>query len=148
MTTEESIPYKFIKLSNGEDIVCTIEDNIASENQIKVLHPLKMQMVPKILTGVQRVSIGLSHWVYPMTESISFQLSLEHVLLISDASPGLIKYYEYVLKQMRNHNFTNLNDADDEEIDDELLDDLPEPSKLISFGFLLILLKISKTTCL
>ena len=131
MTTEEFIPYKFIKLNNGEDIVCMIEDNISSENQIKVLHPLKMQLMPKNLTGVQRISIGLSHWMYPMTEAVSFQLSLKHVLLISDASPGLIKYYEYVLKQLRNNDYTNTNDIDDEEIDDELLDDLPEPSKLI-----------------
>ena len=132
MTTEESIPYKFIKLGNGEDIVCRVENNGSSKNQIKVLHPLKMQLMPKNLTGVQRVSIGLSHWVYPMTESVSFQLSLEHVLLISDASPGLIKYYEYVLTQMRNNNdFTNLDDVDDEELYDELLNDLPESSKLI-----------------
>ena len=131
MTTEEFVPYKFIKLSNGEDIVCTIEDNDNSENQVKVLHPLKMQVLPRALTGGQGDSIGLSHWIQPMTEAVSFQLSLEHVLLISDASPGLIKYYEYVLKQMRNHDFTNLNDIDDEEIDDELLDDLPVPSKLI-----------------
>ena len=131
MTTEEFIPYKFIKLSNGEDIVCTIEDNDSSENQVKVLHPLKMQVLPGALTGAEGNSIGLSHWIQPMTEAVSFQLSLEHVLLISDASPGLIKYYEYVLKQMRKHGFTNLNDIDDEEIDDELLDDLPEPSKLI-----------------
>ena len=132
MTTEESIPYKFIKLGNGEDIVCRVENNGSSKNQIKVLHPLKMQLMPKNLTGVQRVSIGLSHWVYPMTESISFQLSLEHVLLISDASPGLIKYYEYVLTQMRNNNdFTHLDDIDDEELYDELLNDLPESSKLI-----------------
>ena len=131
MTTEEFIPYKFIKLSNGEDIVCTIEDNDSSENQVKVLHPLKMQVLPRALTGAEGDSIGLSHWIQPMTEAVSFMISLEHVLLISDASPGLIKYYEYVLKQMRNHNFTNLNDIDDEEIDDELLDDLPEPSKLI-----------------
>ena len=108
-----------------------VEDNDNSENQIKVLHPLKMQLVPRILTGAQGDSIGLSQWIHPMTEAVSFQLSLEHVLLISDASPGLIKYYEYVLKQMRKHGFTNLNDVDDEEIDDELLDDLPEPSKLI-----------------
>ena len=132
MTTEESIPYKFIKLGNGEDIVCRVENNGSSKNQIKVLHPLKMQLMPKNLTGVQRVSIGLSHWVYPMTESISFQLSLEHVLLISDASPGLIKYYEYVLTQMSNNNdFTHLDDIDDEELYDELLNDLPESSKLI-----------------
>ena len=131
MTTEEFIPYKFIKLNNGEDIVCMIEDNISSENQIKVLHPLKMQILPRVLTGDQGDSIGLSHWIQPMTEAISFQISLKDILLISDASPGLIKYYEYVLKQMSNHDFTNLNDIDDEEIDDELFDDLPEPSKLI-----------------
>ena len=131
MTTEEFVPYKFIKLSNGEDIVCTIEDNDNSENQVKVLHPLKMQVLPRALTGGQGDSIGLSHWIQPMTEAISFQISSKDILLISDASPGLIKYYEYVLKQMRKHGFTNLNDIDDEEIDDELLDDLPEPSKLI-----------------
>jgi len=131
MTTEEFIPYKFIKLNNGEDIVCRVENNDSSKNQIKVSHPLKMQLMPKNLTGVQKVSIGLSHWTYPMTESVSFKLSLEHVLLISDASPGLIKYYEYVLTQMRNNDFTNLDDIDDEKLYDELLNDLPESSKLI-----------------
>ena len=131
MTTEEFVPYKFIKLSNGEDIVCTIEDNDNLGNQVKVLHPLKMQVLPRALTGGQGDSIGLSHWIQPMTEAVSFQISSKDILLISDASPGLIKYYEYVLKQMRKHGFTNLNDIDDEEIDDELLDDLPEPSKLI-----------------
>ena len=131
MTTEESIPYKFIKLGNGEDIVCRVENNDSSKNQIKVSHPLKMQLMPKNLTGVKRVSIGLSHWMYPMTEAVSFQLSLEHVLLISDASPGLIKYYEYVLKQLYNNDFAILNNIDDEEPYDELLNDLPEPSKLI-----------------
>ena len=127
---EEVIPYKFIKLSNGEDIVCKV-DKGSSKNQIKVLHPLKMQMLPRMLTGAQGDSIGLSHWMNPMTEAVSFQLSLEHVLLISDASPGLIKYYEYVLKQMRNNDLTNIDDVDDEETYEELLDDLPGPSKLI-----------------
>ena len=131
MTTEESTPYKFIKLNNGEDIVCMVENNDISENQIKVIHPLKMQLVPRILTGAQGDSIGLSQWIHPMTEAVSFQLSLEHVLLISDASPGLIKYYEYVLKQMRNNDLTNIDDVDDEETYEELLDDLPGPSKLI-----------------
>ena len=129
-TTEEVIPYKFIKLSNGEDIVCKV-DKGSSKNKIKVLHPLKMQMLPRILTGGQGDSIGLSHWIHPMTEAVSFQLSLEHILLISDASPGLIKYYEYVLKQMRNNDFTNVNDVDAEETYEELLDDLPGSSKLI-----------------
>jgi len=136
MTTEETTPYKFIKLSNGEDIVCTIENNVASENQIKVIHPLKMQLMPKILTGAQGDAIGLSQWMYPMSESISFQLSLKDVLLISDASPGLIKYYEHVLTQMRNDiDSTNLDNIDIEESyeneDNELLNNLPNSSKLI-----------------
>ena len=136
MTTEETTPYKFIKLSNGEDIVCTIENNVASENQIKVIHPLKMQLMPKILTGAQGDAIGLSQWMYPMSESISFQLSLKDVLLISDASPGLIKYYEHVLTQMRNDiDSTNLDNIDIEESyeneDNELLNNLPNSSKFI-----------------
>ena len=131
MTTEESTPYKFIKLSNGEDIVCMVEDNVVSENQIKVIHPLKMQLVPKILTGAQGDAIGLSQWIYPMSEAISFQLSLKDVLLISDASPGLIKYYEYVLTQMRNNGFKDLDNIDDEETYDELFDDLSNSNKLI-----------------
>ena len=131
MTTEESTPYKFIKLNNGEDIVCMIENNVISETQIKVLHPLRLQLMPKMLTGTQEDAIGLSHWMHPMSEAVSFELSLKDVLLISDASPGLIKYYEYVLKQMRNNDLTNIDDVDDEETYEELLDDLPGPSKLI-----------------
>ena len=132
MTTEEFIPYKFIKLNNGEDIVCMIENNVISETQIKVLHPLKLQLLPKMLTGTQGDSIGLSHWMHPMSEAVSFELSLKDVLLISDASPGLIKYYEYVLTQMRNNGFKDLDNInDDEETYDELFDDLSNSNKLI-----------------
>ena len=132
MTTEEFIPYKFIKLNNGEDIVCMIENNVISETQIKVLHPLKLQLMPKMLTGTQEDAIGLSHWMYPMSEAVSFELSLKNVLLISDASPGLIKYYEYVLTQMRNNGFKDLDNInDDEETYDELFDDLSNSNKLI-----------------
>ena len=131
MTTEEFIPYKFIKLNNGEDIVCMIENNVISETQIKVLHPLRLQLMPKMLTGTQGDSIGLSHWMHPMSEAVSFELSLKDVLLISDASPGLIKYYEYVLTQMRNNGFKDLDNIDDEETYDELFDDLSNSNKLI-----------------
>ena len=132
MTTEEFIPYKFIKLNNGEDIVCMIENNVISETQIKVLHPLRLQMMPKMLTGTQSDSIGLSHWMHPMSEAVSFELSLKDVLLISDASPGLIKYYEYVLTQMRNNGFEDLDNInDDEETYDELFDNLSNSNKLI-----------------
>ena len=131
MTIEEFIPYKFIKLNNGEDIVCMIENNVISETQIKVLHPLKLQLMPKMLTGTQEDSIGLSHWMHPMSEAVSFELSLKDVLLISDASPGLIKYYEYVLTQMRNNGFKDLDNIDDEETYDELFDDLSNSNKLI-----------------
>ena len=131
MTTEEFIPYKFIKLNNGEDIVCMIENNVISETQIKVLHPLRLQLMPKMLTGTQEDAIGLSHWMHPMSEAVSFELSLKDVLLISDASPGLIKYYEYVLTQMRNNGFKDLDNIDDEETYDELFDDLSNSNKLI-----------------
>ena len=127
MTTEAFIPYKFIKLISGEDIVCMVEESDSLNNQIKITHPLKMQMLPKVLTGAQNDSIGLSQWIYPMTEEKTFQISFKNILLISDASPGLIRYYEYVLTQMHN-NSIDLDNIDD---DDELINNLPEPSKLI-----------------
>jgi hypothetical protein len=132
MTKEESIPCKFIKLNNGENIVCVVESSNCSENQIKIMHPLKMQIMPRMLTGAQSDSIGLSHWISPMTEDVSFKIYLKDILLISNASPGLIKYYEYALTQIynNNNNLMNLDDMDDESHDD-LLNDLPEPSKLI-----------------
>jgi len=125
MTKEESIPCKFIKLNNGENIVCVIESIDIPENQIKITNPLKMQVLPRMITGAQSDSIGLSHWINPMSEDISFKIYLKDILLISNASPGLIKYYEYVLNQMNN------NSIDVDESYDELLNDLPEPSKLI-----------------
>ena len=131
MTTEESTPYKFIKLNNGEDIVCMVENNDISGKQIKVLHPLRLQLMPKMLTGTQEDAIGLSHWMHPMSEAVSFELSLKDVLLISDASPGLIKYYEYVLTQMRNDDSINLDNIDNEETYDELFDNLSNSSKVI-----------------
>ena len=132
MTKEESIPCKFIKLNNGENIVCVVESSNCSENQIKIMNPLKMQVLPRMLTGAQSDSIGLSHWISPMTEDVSFKIYLKDILLISNASPGLIKYYEYALTQIynNNNNLMNLDDMDDESHDD-LLNDLPEPSKLI-----------------
>jgi len=134
MTTEAFIPYKFIKLISGEDIVCMVEEDDSSKNQIKIIHPLKMQMLPRMLTGAQNDSIGLSQWISPMTEEKTFQISLKNILLISDASPGLIKYYEYVLTQMDNNliDLANIDDDDDNDNDDdELINILPEPSKLI-----------------
>ena len=128
MTTESFIPYKFIKLISGEDIVCMVEESDSSKNKIKITRPLKMQMLPKVLTGAQNDSIGLSQWIYPMTEEKTFQISFKNILLISDASPGLIRYYEYVLTQMHN-NSIDLDNIDDD--DDELMNNLPEPSKLI-----------------
>ena len=131
MTTEAFIPYKFIKLISGEDIVCMVEENDNSKNQIKIIHPLKMQMLPKVLTGAQNDSIGLSQWISPMTEEKTCQISLKNILLISDASPGLIKYYDYVLTQMNNNSIDLDNMDDDDDDDDELFYNLPEPSKLI-----------------
>jgi hypothetical protein len=135
MTTKESIPYKFIKLCNGDDIVCKVEDVVNSETQIKIIRPLKMQVLPRMMTGADGDSIGLSNWISPWSDSISCQIASKDILLISNASPGLIKYYEYVLGQMKHHEENNAllddDDDDDEETVEELLEALPVNSKTI-----------------
>ena len=50
-------------------------------------------------------------------------------MLITDVSPGLSKYYEYVLKKIDQDG--DIDDIDNDEIHDELLESIEPDSKLI-----------------
>ena len=52
--------------------------------------------------------------------------------MMIDPSPGLQKYYEYVLKKlMHDEEIDWMDEVDEEDIYDELLEDEETPSKLI-----------------
>ena len=135
----ETLPYKIIKLVNGEDIICTIAEeksNISNEklasllsSSIEVDHPLKMQIVPKMTDKGIAESLSLSHWVHPYTESRSFSIPSSSVILVADVSPGLSRYYEFVLGKIEKE--LEIDTITDEDVYDELLEEMDVDSDSI-----------------
>ena len=131
MTETNPYTYKIVKLVNGEDIICTIANEDKVEDQYhRVLFPLKMQIVPKMVDGGIAESLNLGPWVHPYTESNSFDIPVGSVILLTDVGSGLSRYYEYVLRKINEdgeaHQLSN-----EEEIYDELLEELDTDSESI-----------------
>ena len=120
-------PYKIVKLTNGEEIVCQLGDDI-DNGEYKINFPLKME-VHSVLTKEGSVdSLNLSRWIGPYTEQSKFSIKSDHVLLVANASPGLSRYYEHVIKEIKQldtpEKRSTLDDIRDEDVYDELLDEL------------------------
>ena len=120
-------PYKIVKLTNGEELVCQLADDI-DNGEYKINFPLKME-VHSVLTKDGPVdSLNLSRWIGPYTEQSKFSIKSDHVLLVANASPGLSRYYEHVIKEIKQldtpEKRSTLDDIRDEDVYDELLEDL------------------------
>ena len=121
----ESKKFKLIKLINGEDLICTIEEEKGADH-IQVMYPLKMQVIPRMSNNGIEESLNLSPWIHPYTETQSFQIPASSIMLIADVSPGLSRYYEYVLKKI-----DQKDDINNDEIHDEILESIKPNSKLL-----------------
>jgi hypothetical protein len=120
-------PYKIVKLTNGEELVCQLADDI-DNGEYKINFPLKME-VHSVLTKDGPVdSLNLSRWIGPYTEQSKFSIKSDHVLLVANASPGLSRYYEHVIKEIKQldtpEKRSTLDDIRDEDVYDELLEEL------------------------
>lgn len=129
--TQES-PYKIVKLVNGEDIICMMEDD--GNKSYKVIWPLKMQIVPKMTKKGIMEALNLSTWIQVYTEERVFDLPSSSVVMMMEPSPGLTKYYELVLRKLM-HEDEEVDEwteeIDEDDIYDELLEEEETPSKLI-----------------
>ncbi len=130
MTQESS--YKIVKLVNGEDIICMMEDD--GNKSYKVIWPLKMQIVPKMTKKGIMEALNLSTWIQVYTEERVFDLPSSSVVMMMEPSPGLTKYYELVLRKLM-HEDEEVDEwteeIDEDDIYDELLEEEETPSKLI-----------------
>ena len=130
MTQESS--YKIVKLVNGEDIICMMEDD--GNKSYKVIWPLKMQIVPKMTKKGIMEALNLSTWIQVFTEERVFDLPSSSVVMMMEPSPGLTKYYELVLRKLM-HEDEEVDEwteeIDEDDIYDELLEEEETPSKLI-----------------
>ena len=119
--------YKVLKLLNGEELICELEDGVVDDSY-EITHPLKMQVESKLTRQGPVDSLSLSRWIGPYTEQSLFSIKTAHVLIVADASEGLSRYYEHVRKQIIRldspHFKKSLDDVSNEEVYEDLLDDL------------------------
>ena len=78
-----------------------------------------MQVAPRMQRDRVVESLNLSHWIHPATETTIFDIPSTSVIMMADVSPGLSKYYEYVLKKMDSFEETIEEEIQEEDIDDE-----------------------------
>ena len=125
------ISHKIMKLTNGEEIVCQIDDKIVND-EYQLNYPLKIDVRAQMTKKGVVEALNLSRWVGSYTSQSLFSVKTEHVLLVAEASEGLCRYYDHVveeIKRIENKAITKaisindyLDDIDDEDVYDELLD--------------------------
>ena len=136
------VSYTVLKLTNGDDIICEVDyeryDSEASLSQrvFEIQNPLLMVATRRVEADGVREGLSLSRWVEPFTEQKYFSIPATSVITSAEASPGLVKYYEYVLNRME-HYFDEGSLPSDEDLDeieleeDEEILELEGPSNKI-----------------
>ena len=129
---------KVLKLTNGEMIVCEI--NALVNDEYDIMNPLKMDIITRVGTkGGMGETLNLTPWLQHFTDQKYFNINKKQCILIADASIGLSKYYEYVMKRIddswkEGENLIAEKELPEPESDDiynELLKNLKTDSKLI-----------------
>ena len=128
-------PYKIVKLTNGENIICQLNDDV-DNGEYKLNFPLKMEIHSHMTKEGVVDSLNLSRWIGPYTEQSFFSIKSDHVLLIANASEGLSRYYEHVMKEINNSDNLKTtkqtwDNIDDEDVYDELLEELKTDNNTI-----------------
>ena len=72
-------PYKIVKLTNGENLICQINDDI-DNGEYKLNFPLKMEVHSFMTKEGPAESLNLSRWIGPYTEQSLFLIKSDHVL--------------------------------------------------------------------
>ena len=137
------ISYTVLKLANGEDIICEVDFeqyNVEADlpqRIYEIQNPLLITHTKEMSPEGIREGLSLSRWFQPFTEQKYFSIPATTVVTSAAASPGLSKYYEYVLKRIGDDydeivtGEKELDDYTNDEIYDELLEEKESPSKLI-----------------
>jgi hypothetical protein len=88
--------YQIIKLKNGEDLICNVLDN--ENGRLKVSSPLKMETVNRLSKKGLTESLALTRWIQPYSDEEHYFIESNSIIIMTPASVGMTKYYQYVLK--------------------------------------------------
>ena len=117
-----NVSYTIVKLTNGEDIICELEEK--SKSVYEIQNPLQIITTREVQNGGVQEGLRLGRWCHPFTDQTYFSIPVDAVVTTAKASPGLSKYYEYILKRTEQRYLEDYNreptDEELEEIDMEV----------------------------
>ena len=119
--------YQIIKLSNGEDIVCEVLE--IKDTQILITEPLKMETINKVTDNGASESLALGRWLQPYSDENIFQIERNSIVIMTPASIGLIKYYEYVMTTIERMELSDV-EATDKDLDSIIKQEVDEDSTI------------------
>ena len=91
--------YKILKLSNKEMIICEMSSE--TSEYYEVMNPLKMDVMPKLnKQGHIDEVLNLKPYMQHLTEQKYVTINKGHCIFIVDASVGLSKYFEHVIRKI------------------------------------------------
>ena len=117
--------YQIVKLSNGEDIVCEVLE--IKDTQIHISEPLKMETINKVTDNGASESLALGRWLQPYSDENIFQIERNSIVIMTPASIGLIKYYEYVMTTIERMELSDV-EATDKDLDSIIKQEVDEDS--------------------
>ena len=128
--------YQILKLTNGENIICDIKDQNENDVILEVTTPLKMDIMSHVTKEGIQEGLALTRWVQPFTDEKDIAINKSAIVTMVPASLGMSKYYEYVLKNIKEMRLVDSTTEDIEtptseeleqiewEEDEEMLEDL------------------------
>ena len=93
--------YQILKLTNGENIICDIKDQNENDIILEVTTPLKMDIMSHVTREGIQEGLALTRWVQPFTDEKDIAINKSAIVTMVPASLGMSKYYEYVLKNIK-----------------------------------------------
>jgi hypothetical protein len=113
----------YMKLSNGDDIICDVLQDAIDESAYIVRLP--MQVNYDFAPEVQRMFMGLSKWI-PLMKSPTLVIYYDHVVTIAECSDEMVHFYHEALEKYEMDDdffesspttaFENSDDIDDDKI--------------------------------
>lgn len=128
---------RLLKLTNGEDIIAEVNENT---EKYRIDNPLLMRVQSRVTPSGVQEGLHLSRWVQPFSDETQFTIPIQHVVLSTNVSEGLSKYYEYTVKSfereeaplsLREKMFEGPTDAELDKIEEEELEALETFNKTI-----------------
>ena len=90
--------FQVLKLSNGDDVICNLVET--KDDTFKITSPLKMDTVNRITKKGVAESLALTRWIQPYSDQEHYYVQKSTVVVMAEASVGLTRYYQYVLRTL------------------------------------------------